>query len=299
MQDQDKFNRLYEKHLQELKLQGKSKKTIDAYSRAVRRVAEHFGRCPDDLNAEELKQYFSDLVDSHSWSTVKLDRNGLQFFYKRVLKREWQWVDIVKPPRVKRLPDILTMDEVVQVLGHVKKFRYRSCLFAIYSMGLRLSEGIGLKVSDIDSGRMLVHVRDGKGRKDRYVPLPLVTLEMLRSYWKTHRNPKLIFPNMLGSPERIRTADQPMDKGGLQKAMQGALGDAGIHKRITVHSLRHSYATHLVEVGVNLRLIQEYLGHCSPATTAIYTHLSRPSQTNAEDLINKMMNRFRKRSDKG
>jgi site-specific recombinase XerD len=299
MQDQDKFNRLYEKHLQELKLQGKSKKTIDAYSRAVRRVAEHFGRCPDDLNAEELKQYFSDLVDSHSWSTVKLDRNGLQFFYKRVLKREWQWVDIVKPPRVKRLPDILTMDEVVQVLGHVKKLRYRTCLFATYSMGLRLSEGIGLKVSDIDSGRMLVHVRDGKGRKDRYVPLPLVTLEMLRSYWKTHRNPKLIFPNMLGSPERIRTADQPMDKGGLQKAMQGALGDAGIHKRITVHSLRHSYATHLVEVGVNLRLIQEYLGHCSPATTAIYTHLSRPSQTNAEDLINKMMNRFRKRSDKG
>lgn len=288
-----KFNHLYQKHLLELKLQGKSKRTIDSYSRAVRRVADYFDRCPDDLVADEFKLYFSDLVDSHSWSTVKIDRNGLQFFYKHVLKRDWEWVDIVKPPRVKRLPDILTPDEVSRVLGRLKKVRYRTCLFAIYSMGLRLSEGIGIRVADIDSQRMLFHVRDGKGRKDRFVPLPQITLTTLRTYWKTHRNPCMLFPNMNGGPQRIRRTSCPMDRGGVQKALKAALRDARIHKRISVHSLRHSYATHLVEAGVNLRLIQEYLGHVSPATTAIYTHLSRPSQTNAEALINQMMNRFR------
>lgn len=290
--EQTHFNHLYQKHLCELKLQGKSQKTIDAYSRAIRRVAAYFDRCPHELTVDELKLYFSDLIDSHSWSTVKLDRCGLQFFYKHVLDVEWRWINIVKPPRIKSLPDILTIEEVKTVMNQFEKIRYKACLFAIYSMGLRLSEGVKLEVSSIDSKRQLVHVRDGKGRKDRYVPLPEITLKILRLYWTTHRNPVLIFPNVNGGPARIKKVKKPMDVGGVQGALKAALRDAGIHKRISVHSLRHSYATHLVEAGVNLRNIQEYLGHASPATTAIYTHLSRPTHVNATQLIGKIMNLF-------
>jgi len=288
-----KFDRLYRKHQLELKLQGKSKKTIESYSRAVRRVADYFNRCPDTLTSDELKLFFADLVDSHSWSTVRVDRNGLQFFWKHVLKREWDWVSIVKPPQVSRLPDILTVEEVYGVLDQLEKLRYRTCLFAIYSMGLRLGEGIGLRVGDIDGKRMLVHIRDGKGRKDRYIPLPSTTLNMLRQYWRTHKNAYLIFPKMDGGLKRIRNTRWTMYRGGVQGALKAALRDHGIRKKISVHSLRHSYATHLVEAGINLRLIQEYLGHVSPATTAIYAHLSRPSSINAEEIINGLMNRFR------
>lgn len=287
--EKTKFDRLYQRHQVALKLQGMRPNTVDSYCRAVRRVAAYFDRCPDKLTADDLKLYFADLVDSHSWSTVRCDRSGLQFFWHHVLDREWDWVKIVKPPRVKRLPDILSTAEVRRLITAVEKLRFRTCLFGIYSMGLRLGEGIGLRVEDIDSARMRVHVRDGKGRKDRYVPLPKATLYAFRRYWRTHRNRRLLFPNACGTDRRIRNTKRTMDRGGLQNAVKGALRDSGIHKRISVHSLRHSYATHLVEAGIHLRLIQEYLGHGSPATTAIYAHLSAPSNQNAGEILNQLM----------
>ena len=146
----NRFNELYQRHLRLLKLQGKSQKTIDAYARAVRRISEHFDCCPDQLTLEQREQYFSDLVKSHSWSTVKIDRNGLQFFWKHVLKQDWQWVNIVKAPKVRSLPDILTVAEVEQLIGATRKLRYRVFLLATYSMGLRLSETLALQVGDID-----------------------------------------------------------------------------------------------------------------------------------------------------
>jgi integrase/recombinase XerD len=167
----NRFNKLYQRHLRSLKLQGKSKKTIEAYSRAVRRIAEYFDCCPDKLSLEQREQYFADLVKSHSWSTVKIDRIGLQFFWKHVLKQNWQWVDIVKAPKVRSLPDILTIAEVEQLIGATRKLRYRVFMLATYSMGLRLSEALALQVGDIDAQRKQVHIRRGKGHKDRFVPL--------------------------------------------------------------------------------------------------------------------------------
>lgn len=131
-----RFNELYQRHLRSLKLQGKARKTIDSYSRAVRRITDYFDCCPDQLSLEQREQYFSDLVKSHSWSTVKIDRNGLQFFWKHVLKQDWQWVNIVKAPKVQSLPDILTVAEVEQLIGATRKLRYRVFLLATYSMGL-------------------------------------------------------------------------------------------------------------------------------------------------------------------
>jgi integrase/recombinase XerD len=231
-------------------------------------------------------------LDSHSWSSVKVDRWAFRLFWEHVLEKEWHWPKIVKPPKVKRLPDILTIEEVDKVMSNLEKLRYRACLFAIYSMGLRLGEGVNLKVSDIDSARNLVHVRNAKGNKDRFVPIPDSTLKLLRHYWCTHRNPELLFPVVHLGEGRRRHTNRSMDRGGLQSAFKLALEDSGIHKKASVHTLRHSYATHLMEAGVNLRVIQEYLGHASPNTTVIYAHLSKPVVNQSEELIRKMMDRF-------
>jgi len=216
-----------------LKLQGKSQKTIDAYARAVRRITEHFDCCPDQLTLEQREKYFSDLVESHSWSTVKIDRNGLQFFWKHVLQRDWQWVNIVKAPKVRSLPDILTTTEVEQLIGATRSLRYRVFLLATYSMGLRLSETLALQVGDIDGQRKLVHIRRGKGHKDRFVPLPDLTYQALRALWCKHRNPCWLFPNAAGSPERIRSATTHMDRGGTQAAMKAVVDQCGIKKSLS------------------------------------------------------------------
>lgn len=286
------FQRLYKEHLQALRLQGKADATIDLYSRAVRRVAAFFPKPVQDLSPADLKTYFASLIETHSWSTVKVDRCGLQFFWEHVLHKDWEWVKIVKPPRAARLPDILTVDEVQTVLNTLRKPRYRAYFFTLYSMGLRLGEALNLRVADIDSKKMQVHIRNGKGAKDRFVPLPTSTLRILREFWKTHQNPNLLFPNMNGSPETIRKAQSPMDKGGVQEALQAALRECRISKRICVHSLRHSFATHLVEAGVQLRLIQDHLGHAHPQTTALYSRLTEPSFQNRAEAINALMNRY-------
>jgi integrase len=227
----NRFSELYKRHLRLLKLQGKSQKTIDAYARAVRRISEHFDCCPDQLTLEQREKYFSDLVKSHSWSTVKIDRNGLQFFWKHVLERDWEWVNIVKAPKVRSLPDILTVAEVEQLIGATRKLRYRVFLLATYSMGLRLSETLALQVGDIDGKRKLVHIRRGKGHKDRFVPLPDLTYQALRALWLKHSNPCWLFPNAVGSPEHIRNATTHMDRGGTQAAMKAVVEHCGIKKK--------------------------------------------------------------------
>lgn len=144
--EQQRFDFLYEQHLTNLTLQGKRPATIDAYSRAVRRIAAFFDRCPDNLTTDDLKRYFAQLIASHSWSTVKLDRNGLQFFYRHVLNQQWEWLNIVKPPQVTPLPDILTPAEVAIAISQTHQLRYQVFFLVLYSMGLRLGEGIHLQV---------------------------------------------------------------------------------------------------------------------------------------------------------
>jgi integrase/recombinase XerD len=235
--EQKRFDVLYNKHLRALKLKGLSDKTIDVYSRAVRRIAHRYDCCPDNLTIEQLETYFAQLVDSHSWSTIKVDRNGLQFFYKHVLKRDWSWINLIKPPKIKSLPDILTTDEINALIGAARKLRYRVFLLTTYSMGLRLGETLALddpmdgggrakhgaraEVGDIDAARKQVHIRRGKGHKDRLVlvPLPDLTYQALRALWARHRKPRLLFPSAVGTPERIRHAITHMD-GGCRQTMR-------------------------------------------------------------------------------
>jgi len=283
---QQRFNFLYEQHLTNLRLQGKRPATIDAYSRAVRRISAYFDKSPDTLTTANLKDYFNSLIQTHSWSTVKLDRNGLQFFYRYTLDKQWEWLNIVKPPQVKRLPDILTPTQISKVINGTKKQRYQVFFLTLYSMGLRLSEGLNLTVHDIDSQTMQVHIREAKGGKDRLVPLPKRTLLALRSHWQTHHHARLIFPG-LGNG-----MNSPMDKGGIQKAIKQVLRDCNINKLISPHSLRHCFATHLLENGLDLRSLQVLLGHASLNTTARYTQLTQLKQKNAAIAINQLADKL-------
>ncbi len=279
---QQHFDALYHQHLINLTLQGKRPATIDAYSRAVRRITTYFDRGPDTLTTSDLKQYFHALIKTHSWSTVKLDRNGLQFFYRYTLDKKWQWLEIVRPPKVKRIPEILSPKQIANLIAHTQKQRYQTFFLVLYSMGLRLSEALHLCITDIDSQLMQVHIREGKGGKDRLLPLPNHTLHALRRYWATHRHPKLIFPG------NGKTLNATMDKGSVQKALKQVLNTCNINKHISPHSLRHCFATHLLEQGLDLRSLQQLLGHSSLNTTARYTQLTTVKQQDAVRLVNQL-----------
>jgi len=290
------FDSLYQQHVNALTRQGKATSTIVAYSHALRRITAFYDQCPDTLTLEQLKDYFLALVNSHSWSTVRVDRSGLQFFYEHVLGKQWRWVHIVKPPKIKTLPDILTVKEVERLINGTRERRYQTFILVAYSMGLRISEALNLSVGDIDSERMKVHVRLGKGKKDRFVTLPKATLIALRRYWVTHRHPKLLFPGGKTTADR-RSAQKCMDHSGLQRSLKVIVTECGIHKHITPHSLRHCYGAHLVEAGLNLRAIQQEMGHECPKTTVIYTQLTDVTALKSEALINTLVNRLKVRWD--
>jgi integrase/recombinase XerD len=274
-----------------LQLRGLSERTQEAYTRAVRQLSEHYHKSPDQITEEELRQYFLYLknVKHYARNTTTIAICGLKFFFERTLEKDWTTFNLVRPAPEKKLPVILSPEEVRQILGCLRLPRYRVCLSTIYSCGLRLQEGTNLRVADIDSARQMIHVRHGKGAKDRYVPLPERTLQLLRQYWKQHRNPVLLFPAEGRNHSELAQATEPMSKSSVQQAFRAALKASGNHKRASVHTLRHSWATHLLEAGVNLRLIQEWLGHSSPATTSVYTHLTVKAEQLGAQAINQIM----------
>lgn len=282
---------LRQRMLEDLQLRGLSARTQECYTRAVRQLAEHYRKSPDQISEEELREYFLHLkqVKKYSRSARTIALCGIKFFYEQTLKQPWTTLTFVRAPREKKLPVILSVEEVRKVLANLYLLRYRVCLSTIYSCGLRLQEGTHLQIPNIDSSRMLLHIRHAKGGNDRYVPLPQRTLELLRLYWKTHRNPLWIFPAPGRGGTGMATASEPMPKSSVQDAFREALKQSNIHKLASVHTLRHSYATHLLEAGVNLRLIQEYLGHRSPTTTALYTHLTANAQAMARETLNRLM----------
>jgi len=282
--------KLRKRMIEDMQLRGMSERTQESYIRSVRKLAAHYNKSPDLITEEELRQYFLYLtnVKKYARATVTIALCGIKFFYNYTAKRDWPSVKLIRPKREKKLPVILSIEEVHKIIALIRLARYRTCLTTIYCCGLRLSEGVNLRVADVDSARMLLHVH-GKGAKDRYVPLPPTTLEMLREFWKTHCNRIWLFPSpgRNGLDEPISAI--PVSKSSVQTAFREARIEAGINKRASVHTLRHSYATHLLESGVNLRLIQEYLGHNTPTTTSVYTHLTDRAKSAATQSINRLM----------
>lgn len=280
--------------IEEMQLRGYAQSTIEGYVHSVAQLARHYRRSPDQLEEDEVRRYLLHLtldkkIARGSFSVVL---GGLRFFYEQALGREWKSLNVAKPRSEKKLPVVLSRDEVWRVLDAVRIEVYRVCLTTIYACGLRLMEGASLQIPDVDSARGVLHVR-GKRRKDREVPLPTATLQLLRDHWRTHRSPSWLFPATTRHGTQYSVAHDcgPITRDSLQSAFRHAVNRSGLHKRAHVHTLRHSYATHLLEDGVNLRLIQEFLGHSSPRTTAIYTHLTREIRDAAKDPINRLMQR--------
>jgi site-specific recombinase XerD len=276
---------LRQKMLEDMQLHGFADRTQEAYLSAVHQLAKHYRKSPDQIEEEELRQYFLFLKNEKhaARATCTIALCGIKFFFERTLGREWKTFEFLRPLKEKKLPVVLSRAEVQSILARVHRRPYRVCLTTIYACGLRLLEGVRLQVKDIDGGRQLLHICQGKGNKDRYVPLPEACLKMLRQHWLAHRNPVWLFPSPLAD------GNQPMSESGMQRAFRAAVQEAGIHKPATVHTLRHSYATHLLEAGVNLRIIQGYLGHASPKTTSIYTHLTSITEAQTRHTIDEMV----------
>ncbi len=226
-----RFKSQYNRHLKHLKLKGLRPKTIEAYTRAIRRIGAYFDYRLDSLSEAQLLDYFSDLLQTHHWSSAKLDLYGLKFFYIHVLKKPWVDLDLVKAPKAQRLPDIVTVEQIRQLLAATRVRSYRVLFFTLYSLGLRLGEGLRLQVGDIDAERRRVHIRNAKGNKDRLVPLPEATLSQLRAFWRLHRHPSLLFPNRRGGLKAATNASSPLHPGGVQLTLRRVVNDCGIKKR--------------------------------------------------------------------
>lgn len=277
------MKRMSERMEDDMKLAGLGERTRESYLQAMRLLVTHYGgRPPGQLTNEELRSYFLHLLkEGKSASTVRVRLNGIKFFYERTLRRDWGLLDIISPRRGKSLPEVLSRGEVRQLLGAVRNEPAKTALTLIYACGLRLTEAATLETSAINTERMLVHVHMGKGRKDRLVPLPARMLEILRARWRKDPPERWLFPG--GCCRRH------IDPSTLQSAMRGVVAEIGLERHATVHTLRHSYATHLLESGVNLRVIQLFLGHTSPRTTAVYTHLTQPVMVHAAEAIDRLM----------
>jgi integrase/recombinase XerD len=276
---------------QDLQLAGLAEGTQTAYLRAVRQLAAHFRKPPDQVTEHEVRQYLVYLKDQRAYSpsSLKIAASGIIFFYTHTVPRDWLTFKNLHIPRPQSLPDVLSLAEVRRLIDAVRTPHNQSFFWTVYSLGLRLQEGLNLQVGDIDSARMVVHVHRGKGSKDRYVPLPPRTLAVLRQYWVTHRHSTWLFPATGRDHAEAHSATEPMARSSVHGAMKRVVQELGFRKRITIHTLRHSYATHLLEAGVNLRLIQQYLGHSSLQATMIYLHLTSLGQEQARATIAKLM----------
>lgn len=281
----------YQKSMKALQLAGMSDRTQECYTRSVRMLADFTGKTPDKITETELENYFLHRRNVDKWSpaTMRICYSGIKFFFINVLKRDWHTLELVHAKREQRLPTVLSTKEVWTILNTVRTPQNLAYLTTVYTCGLRLHEALHLQATDIDSDRMRIHVHRGKGAKDRYVPLPEHTLHTLRNYWVLHRNPTWIFPRLGRSGQEGNTATTPMNKSSVQGALRRVLKQLNMKKRISVHTLRHSYATHLLEAGVNIRRIQQYLGHSSLNSTMIYLHLTTQGHERAYGIINDMM----------
>jgi integrase/recombinase XerD len=265
---------LRQRMLEELQRLNYSPSTARGYILAVKQLAAHFMRSPEKLGAEELRQFQLYLLNERKLTpnTVEIRMAALRFFYKKVLKRQDIGLDDLPFPKVpKKLPVVLSQEEVTRLIDAALNLKYRTILMLLYSTGLRRAEVPHVKIEDIDSPRMIVHVKQGKGMRDRDLPMSPKLLEVLREYYRQYRPKIYLFPS---SGARLG-ADEPMSDKTVWHAVSTAAKRARLSKKIGVHTLRHTFATHLAEAGADLRTIQLLLGHSSIADTVIYLHLSQ------------------------
>ena len=282
---------------QDLHLTGKADRTRTGYLRAVKKLAEYCQTSPDKITQEQLRHYFLYLKNDleYAYGSLRVALSGVKFFYSVTCKRSWDIFSMLKLQNIQTLPEVITIEQVNRIIDTATTLRMKTYFWTVYSLGLRLNEGLHLEVGDIDAPRAMVHVHRGKGAKDRYLPLPTCTLNILRLYWSTHRHPRLLFPAD-GRNHTLRTgvvsqATKPMSETAVQDAIVLITGKLNFGKKVSTHTLRHSYATHLLEAGVGLKAIQKFMGHSSLQTTMMYLHLTQTAEADARSTVEKLFQR--------
>ena len=289
---------LYQRMQDDLHLAGMAQRTIHGYLRSVRQLADFCRQSPDQISEQQVRQWLIHLkVDrQYAYGSLRVAFSGIKFFYTRTVRRDWKVLSQTKLQNVKALPEVLTRDQVHQIIDACTSLRMATFFWTVYSLGLRIEEGLNLQVGDIDSQRMMVHIHRGKGAKDRFVPLPTPTLGRLRDYWKTHRNPRLLFPatnrSRHASDDRTAhataTATTVMSVTSVQRAIKLIAEQLNFGKKVSTHTLRHCYASQLLERGGSLKAIQKLLGHSSLQTTMVYLHLTETAEANTRTLIEQL-----------
>lgn len=261
---------LRQRMMDDMRLRNFSPSTLEAYVRGVANFAAHFKQSPEQLTAEHVRRYLLHLVQEQraSWSLYNQVRCALQFFYRITLGRDERFSGLPCAREPKRIPTVLSPEELQRLFAVARNLKQKALLMTAYGAGLRASEVVSLRIGDIDSTRMLIHVREGKGQKDRIVKLPAHLLAVLREYWKEYQPKVWLFP-------RPRQPAEPLTRTDMFKLVSRLAKRAAITKRVSPHTLRHSYATHLLDAGGDLRTIQVLLGHKHIRTTSIYMHVSQ------------------------
>jgi len=263
----------------DMKLHGLAPGTQKVYLKSVEHLARHYHRSPDQLSEQDLRDYFTDLVEKKHVpsSTLRTEIFGVKFLFDKTLQRPWPTLRFLRARPSYKLPVVLDREEAQRVIGLMRFPPVRICATMMYSCGLRISEALGLEVADIDSARMVVMVRAGKGNKDRHVPLPQRTLELLRDYWRVYRPQTRLL---------VIKDGRPLTYESVRYFLKDAVRQSGIAKRISCHTLRHSYATNLMEQGLDVRVIQGLLGHRSLKTTTLYLHMTQNVMQSVQDAVN-------------
>lgn len=280
-----------------MRLRSLADATREEYLRFVRKLAARHGGDPATLDEAAVRAHLLRLKDEHHYSpsSMRTAVSAMRAFYGLHLGRDWKLFDLVRSPSAQKLPAVLTRAEIARLFAVVRVPRFRTLFRLIYACGLRIGEAVNLEVCDLrEAGR--VHIREAKGNKERYVPLPEAMRDELRAFWRTHRHPRWIFPGVgrgwREAPERLAQlahAVEPMGVGSVQHCLRLARAEAKLPKGTVVHTLRHSYATHLLEEGVSIRLISAYLGHASLETTLIYVHLTAVNEASARAAVARLL----------
>ena len=276
---------LRQRMIEDMRLRGLAESTQRLYVDAIKGLAKYYNRSPDQITEDEVRQYFLYLTQTRKLApnTLCIRMYALKFLYQNTLNRQWRLLKLVRVKKAKKLPVILSREEVSRLLNLIRRPQARMSCLMMYSCGLRASEATHLQATDIDSQRMMVRVRAGKGNRDRYVLLPERTLILLRGYWAEHRPAApWLFPAQNGR--------DPIDRNSVAFYLKTTLRESGIKKRVSCHTLRHSYATHLLEEGTSLRAIQGQLGHQSLKSTLVYAHLTPPLMGRVRKIVDDLMN---------
>ena len=279
---------LYKRFISDLELKGYAKRSIDSYVKSVRQLQRFCNKPLSRITQADLKAYWLACKTEYGWSsaTLRISYSGIKLFFSITLVRKWKIFSQIRWQREESLPTVLSTKEVKRIICNLPTLQSKVFYLTLYSLGLRLQEAISPKVGDIDKDRKVVHIRNGKGSKDRVIPLPALTLRGLRAYYQTHLNPKWVFPALDHDQGRhAGTVDKTVSSSGVQGALRRTVKKLGIRKHVHPHVFRHSYATHLLEANVPIHHVQVLLGHKDLKSTMVYLHVTTRAKAHSHEIV--------------